>query len=467
MKNKLSELFEHWAGETPEQFKAFPSSGSNRKYYRISSKSKSVIGVVGEDAKENKAFIEFSRHFKKSGLHVPEIYTESLNDGVYLQEDLGDDSLFDLVTKNKKEEIPEDIKQLYERSIDELIKFQVDGDKGLDYSLCFPVSRFTRESMQWDLNYFKYYYLKPAGIVFDELSLENSFQTFLDYLEEADYSYFTYRDFQTRNILIRDNNPWFIDYQGGRKGPLQYDLASILFQAKANLPPEFRAEMLNYYMDKLGEKVKVDKKSFVDFYYGFVLLRTLQVLGAYGYRGFFEQKPHFIESAKYALENLVWILNNTQIPVETPELSRCLVELCSKKSEKDKTKSLTIDVCSFSFLKYGYPKDQSGHGGGFVFDCRALPNPGRYPEYKELTGKDKPVIDFLGKEQAVSDFLASSLKIVSQAVDNYLVRGFDHLSVSFGCTGGQHRSVFCAEHVFKYLQENYRINVKLSHKMLD
>ncbi|MCD4698339.1 MAG: phosphotransferase, partial [Bacteroidales bacterium] len=359
----LTELYHQWSGEKADQITSFPSSGSNRKYYRLSGKSKSAIGVIGSEDRENIAFLDFTRHFKKTGLMVPEIYNSDLNKGIYLQEDLGDQSLFDLVTgTNQPENISSDVKNLYKESLKCLIRFQVDGHKGFDYSWCYPAREFGRQGQQWDLNYFKYYYLKPSGILFNEQELENDFSRLIEFLSTVGTEFFMYRDFQSRNILVKENKPFFIDYQGGRKGPLQYDLASLLFQAKANLPPGFREEMLHYYLDKLSEKIPVDRSLFIDHYYGFILLRTLQVLGAYGYRGNFEQKTHFIESAKFALENVKWFLENIKLPVNLPELLGTLKKLSALDSGTKKQKGLTVEINSFSYLKYGIPKDTSGHG---------------------------------------------------------------------------------------------------------
>lgn len=463
---KLAGLFEAWDGSALVRTFVFPSSGSNRKYYRMEGKASTAIGVIGEDPRENRAFLEFSKHFRGLGLPVPEIYAADEPEGIYLQEDLGNTSLFDLVMK-EGDAIGKEVETLYRLSLDALVRFQTEGGRDLDYSLCFPVQAFSRQSMLWDLNYFKYYFLRPSGISYDEEGLEKDFASLTAFLGQADAGYFIYRDFQGRNIFVREGKPWFIDYQGGRKGPAQYDVASLLFQAKASLPYAFREKMLNHYMDRLVEARTIDRKEFTRQYYGFVLLRTLQVLGAYGYRGFFEQKPHFIESAGYALKNINWLLANVELPVSLPELTGNLEQLVGKPEKHEKPKGLTVDISSFSYLKYGYPKDASGHGGGFVFDCRALPNPGRHEEYKAITGRDEAVINFLKREQAVDDFLEHVYRIIGQAVDNYLVRGFDHLSVNFGCTGGQHRSVYCAEKLYAYLRENYRITVNLSHKMLD
>ncbi|MEZ5197467.1 MAG: RNase adapter RapZ [Bacteroidales bacterium] len=317
---------------------------------------------------------------------------------------------------------------------------------------------------------FQILFLKLANITFNEQLLENDFQILIRFLKQADRSHFMYRDFQARNIMIYKNEPWFIDYQGGRKGPLQYDLASLLFQAKADLPFEFRQQMLEYYIDELKNEVKTDRSPFIAFYYGFVLIRTLQVLGAYGFRGFFERKPHFVESIQYAIMNLSWLIENVELPLEMPELNRCLNEIIA--SDKSKTKKqtgedLVVEINSFSYIYGQIPEDKSGHGGGFVFDCRSLPNPGRYAEYKQLSGLDKPVIDFLKKEPAVDLFNQSVSDMVCQSVDTYIERGFDHLMINFGCTGGQHRSVYCAEQLYSRLKGKYNIQMNLNHLMKD
>jgi hypothetical protein len=321
--------------------------------------------------------------------------------------------------------------------------------------------------MQWDLNYFKYYYLRPSGIDYNEQNLEDDFNTLIEYLLKTDANYFMYRDFQSRNIMVVENEPWFIDYQGGRKGPLQYDVVSLLFQAKANLPESFREQMLSYYISELKKHIKVNEPLFREQYDGFVLVRTLQVLGAYGYRGFFEQKPHFMESAKFAIQNLQWLQGHSSLPINTPELEYCINALTTEESTQVKTDKLTVQINSFSYKKNGIPKDNSGHGGGFVFDCRSLPNPGRYQEFKSLSGLDKPVIDFLEKEPAIHKYAQSVLNITSQAIENYMERKFDHLSISFGCTGGQHRSVYNAERLYRELKAKYDINISLNHLMKD
>ncbi|MCB0805225.1 MAG: phosphotransferase [Bacteroidales bacterium] len=462
---KIKTLYYKHFQRDPEKIEMLAGSGSNRKYFRVFHGNTSHIGVVGEDSGENDAFVYFSGHFVDKGLPVPEVLVYSRKDKTYLQNDLGDLSLFGLLMQEPdRKNLSEPIKSLYKKSLEMLVNFQVEGAYGIDFEKCYPVGEFDRQAMQWDLNYFKYYYLKARNILFNEHSLETDFQVLLDFLLESPSVYFMYRDFQARNILIKDGEPWFIDFQGGRKGPLQYDVASILFQAKADLPESFRKEMLSFYLQELRKKIPVDENDFKNRYYGFVLLRTLQVLGAYGFRGFFEQKPHFVESTTFALNNLDWLISNGKLPVNLPELSTCFQQML-QETTSDLPEGLTVEINSFSYKKYGIPKDKSGHGGGFVFDCRALPNPGRYPEYKSKTGKDQEVIDFLDKEKEVDVFLTHVYSIVDQAVANYLQRGFDHLSVNFGCTGGQHRSVYCAEHLHNHLKEKFRANFRLTHKM--
>ncbi len=462
--NTLKELFTRHTGEPPDKFEKIKGSGSNRHYYRLFGKDQTVIGVLGDELLENEAFLYLSGHFLEKGLPVPEVFIISDDRHSYLQEDLGQQPLFDLVQQDHDGPVSDRIRDLYRKTLQQLIRFQLDGANGLDFTKCYPRHAFDRQSMQWDLNYFKYYFLKPTGVVFNEQRLETDFRLLMDYLLEAPAVYFMYRDFQARNIMIRDEEPWFIDYQGGRKGPLQYDLASLLFQARADLPHNFRKEMLEFYVGELDQRIELNRDTFIPHYYGFVLLRILQVLGAYGYRGYFEQKPHFIESTSFALNNLKWLTDHIQLPINLPELAHCFGQM-THTTMPPKDEGLTVEIHSFSYKKSGIPKDRSGNGGGFVFDCRALPNPGRYPEYKTVTGRDRPVIEFLEKEEAVAQFLVHVFAITDQAVNNYLERGFNNLSISFGCTGGQHRSVYCAEQLFNHLKDNFPVKLKLDHKM--
>ncbi len=466
LKSLLIPLFEAWAGERAVRFQALPPSGSNREYYRIGGPKKTAIGVYNPDPKENRAFIEFSKSFQSIGLPVPNILGENASTNTYLVEDLGDTTLYAYLTEVRTQlGFNEELKDIYRKVLVNLVKFQTDGGKVIDYKYCYPRASFDKQSMLWDLHYFKYYFLKLAGIHFDEQALENDFQTFTDFLLEADRDSFLYRDFQSRNVMLRGDQPYFIDYQGGRKVALQYDLASMLYDGKADIPQEIREELLEHYLDVAEKKMKLDRPAFKAFYYGYVLIRIMQALGAYGFRGFYERKEHFLQSIPYAIENLKYLLQK-ELPVDIPDLREALFQLTQSKKLLDIARQgsrLTVQVNSFSY-KRGIPVDESGHGGGFVFDCRALKNPGKYEEYKDLTGRDTEVIKFLDARKDVKEFLKTSGKMVDQAVSNYQERKFTRLMVNFGCTGGRHRSVYCAERMAEQLKSKYDIEVILKHR---
>ncbi|MCK5839680.1 MAG: phosphotransferase, partial [Bacteroidales bacterium] len=334
IQHRIVQLFKQWAGSEPATVIPIAGSGSSRKYFRLNNGSQTAIGVYHTDEAENSAFIEFSKHFRKHELAVPEIYAKNLDHHVYLLQDLGDTSLFSLVEEaNNSGGLTENVIDLYKRSLEQLVRFQVIAGKDLDYSFCYPRASFDKQSIFWDLNHFKYYFLKLTGINFDEQKLEDDFHTLTDYLLQADGQFFMFRDFQSRNIMILNNSPYFIDYQGGRRGALQYDLASLLFQAKAKLPFDVRDQLLNYYMDKLEDYIHVDHKEFIRFYHGYILIRVIQVLGTYGYRGLYENKSHFIQSIPYALKNLEWLLANISLPVDLPELWPALQQILRNEDQ--------------------------------------------------------------------------------------------------------------------------------------
>ena len=475
MNNKIEQLllnlYRHYAFSDPVEINILPVSGSYRTYYRILTTGKSVIGVHNEDAKENEAFFAFTNHFFKLGLPVPEILAISELDPVYLLSDLGDQTLFSLLTaaRGSQDDFPDEIITLYKKVIEWLPRFQINGNKELDYSKCYPRAAFDRQSMMWDLNYFKYYFLKLAKIPFDEQKLEDDFKTLTDFLLTAESDYFMYRDFQSRNIMIVKSEPWFVDYQGGRKGPLQYDIASLLYDAKAAIPEPIREELLSLYLLELGKLIRIDKRKFRHFYNGFVLIRILQALGAYGFRGYYENKLHFLESVPYALTNLKHLIDDGRFPDNLPALQEVLERIIRDPGflkPEINTGQLLINLESFSY-KNGIPRDTKGHGGGFVFDCRALPNPGRNAQFQNLTGKDLPVKEFLENEPEVNDFLQNVYSLVDQSVQVYLERNFTSLSVAFGCTGGQHRSVFCAESLARHLEKKFNVRIDLKHTQIN
>ncbi len=444
--------------------------GSGRNIIRLANKKLSAIGVLYAVREENIAFLEFSKHFRRHGLPVPEIYAEDLNHGAYLEEDFGDTSLFEFLTKNRagKNIAPKAIKA-YREVVAVLPRFQIAAGRDLNYRVCYPRDSFDRQSIAWDLNYFKYYFLRLAGIPFNEQALEDDFGRLTNFLLSAGRDYFLYRDFQSRNIMLRDGHPFFLDYQGGRKGALQYDIASLLYDAKADLPPELRQQLLDHYLDKLAGFIELKREAFMRHYYAYVYIRIMQALGAYGFRGFYERKAHFLQSVPYALNNLRWLLHNVQLPIEAPMLMNAFKSmLASEKLESlaSETENLAVRIFSFSFHQ-GMPKDEAGHGGGFVFDGRGLPNPGREDRFKNLTGRDAPVIDYLNQQESVHQFLAGVMSLVDATVSNYQRRGFKSLMVSFGCTGGQHRSVYLAEELAKRLRGRNGVEVVVRHLGLE
>jgi aminoglycoside/choline kinase family phosphotransferase len=444
--------------------------GSGRKIIRLANEKSTAIGILYGVREENIAFLEFSRHFRKHGLPVPEIYAEDLDSGAYLEEDLGDTTLYQFLCKNRTgDAISPAVIDAYRKVVAILPRFQVEASHDLDYKLCYPISSFDRQSIAWDLNYFKYYFLRLAGIPFNEQALEDDFTRLTDFLLSAPRDYFLYRDFQSRNIMLRDHQPFFVDYQGGRKGALQYDIASLLYDAKADLPPELRQLLLDDYLDELARHIDLDRAAFMQHFYAYVYVRILQALGAYGFRGFYERKPHFLQSVPYALKNLRWLLHNAQLPIELPTLLGAFKSmLASEKLRSIATEAdnLVVRIFSFSFHQ-SVPNDESGNGGGFIFDGRSLPNPGREERFKPLTGKDAPVIDYLNQQETVHQFFASALSLVDASITAYRARGFKNLMVSFGCTGGQHRSVYLAEQLAKRLRGRPGLEVALRHLELE
>jgi aminoglycoside/choline kinase family phosphotransferase len=444
--------------------------GSGRQIIRLSNKTNTAIGIVYGVREENVAFLEFSKHFRKHGLPVPEIYGEDLDHGVYLEEDLGNTTLYEFLSKNRDAgSIAPPVVQAYRKVVAILPSFQVKAGRDVNYEACYPIGSFDRQSVAWDLNYFKYYFLRLAGVPFNEQALEDDFGRLTDFLMTAERQYFLYRDFQSRNIVLRDGQPFFVDYQGGRKGALQYDIASLLFDAKADLPPELRQELLDHYLDALGGYIKVDREAFMKHYYAYVYVRILQALGAYGFRGFYERKQHFLQSVPFAMKNVRWLLHHVTLPIELPTLMAAFQSmLASEKLQglAGQAELPTLRIFSFSFHQ-GAPRDETGHGGGFVFDGRSLPNPGREERFKALTGKDTPVIEYLNQQESVHQFLASVMSLVDASVASYRERGFKNLMVSFGCTGGQHRSVYLAEQLAKHFRARNSVEVVVRHIQLE
>lgn len=468
----LKELFQQSFGAPVERVEPLQGhlGASGRNIIRLTGGGHTAIGVLYDVREENVAFLEFSRHFRRHGLPVPEIYADKINDGAYIEEDLGDITLFDFLSENRNgDDISPEVIAAYRRSVAVLPRFQVQAGRDLNYKVCYPRGSFDRQSIAWDLNYFKYYFLRLAGIPFNEQALENDFNHLTKFLLTAPRDFFLYRDFQSRNIMLRDGEAYFIDYQGGRKGALQYDIASILFDAKADLPPEVRQQLLDHYLDALAEVMPLDRAAFMQHYYAYVYIRMMQAFGAYGFRGFYERRPHFLQSVPYALKHLRWLLHNATVPIALPTLLDAFTRMIGSpklQAIASDSDELVIRINSFSFHR-GWPKDETGHGGGFVFDCRSLPNPGRQERFKPLTGKDSAVIEYLNQQSSVHQFLGSVMSLVDASVANYQQRGFRNLMISFGCTGGQHRSVYMAEELAKHLREKNGVEVIVRHRELE
>ena len=483
----LQKLFERRFQRPAEKLQPLQGqlSGSGRRIIRLSATEPggtriSAIGILYDVREENVAFLEFSRHFRRHGLPVPEIYGDDLSHGAYLEQDLGDTTLFEFLSQHRVgATVAEPVIEAYRKVVTLLPRFQVEAGRDLNYKVCYPRASFDRQSIAWDLNYFKYYFLRLAGVPFNEQALEDDFSRLTKFLLSANRDYFLYRDFQSRNIMLCGGEPYFLDYQGGRKGALQYDIASLLYDAKADLPPELRQRLLGLYLDSLanftgsskarGAKATDDRAAFMHYYYAYVYVRIMQALGAYGFRGFYERKTHFLQSVPYALRNIRWLLHNVELPIALPTLTEAFKTMVASEKLQGvspTTGKLTVRVSSFSFHR-GLPQDETGNGGGFIFDGRSLPNPGREERFKPLTGKDGPVIEYLEQQESVRQFLNNVIALIDSSVSNYQSRGFKDLMVSFGCTGGQHRSVYLAEQLAKHLRATNGVEVVLHHRELD
>ena len=482
--SKLLELYKQYTGCTADSMQCIAGSGSNREYYRMGTSSgtlfpsviststgsategsmtEGIIGVYGKVEKENKAFIAIAKEFERAGIPAPKVLAVSDDNLYYLTSDLGNESLFfDYIAKGFDEKCV----SLLHKTIAMLPKIQFEVGKTLDYSVCFPEAEMGERSIRWDLNYFKYNFLKLSPIEFDEALLEDCFDHLVDVILKENTDTFLYRDFQSRNVMVSpEGEPCFIDFQGGRRGPIYYDLVSFVFQAKANIPASIREDLINTYLENLKPYTEVDAKEFREKLMLFALFRNLQVLGAYGYRGLIEGKAHFISSIPFGIKNLKALLDEYEfkgIDYLVSLLHQLIEHYTDHTAEQIDSSKLCVDVYSFSYKK-GIPADYSGNGGGFVFDCRAVHNPGRYKEYKQLTGLDQGVIDFLEEDGEMLEFMKSAYALADASVARYLERGFTHLQFSFGCTGGQHRSVYGAEHLAEHLHKKFGVQVRLTH----
>ncbi len=466
--DNIRDLSVLYTQQAPQQIEQLPRSGSDRIYFRIFHNNKSFIATYNLNVKENKTFIAFSNHFKQKNLPVPEILFVNDETTTYLQQDLGTVSLLDVLEKYGHSD---GVFDLYKKSLYSLAQLQINGDKGLDYDICLTAKEFGRQAILSDLLYFKYYFLDTLQLPYDKQTMMDDFDALSVYLTRTKYKYFMFRDFQSRNIIINNDEVYFIDFQGGMKGALQYDVASLLWQAKAQLSVDWKLRLVYYYLDVIDELLPkpVDRNVFIGQYDGYVLIRQLQVLGAYGFRGLFERKSYFLTSIPFALKNLKSFLQNSHVGIITPELSRMLEvittpEIISRFQpfQSNEETNLVVIINSFSYKK-NIPADENGNGGGFVFDCRGLLNPGRFDEFKTLTGNDKKVIDFLEQRTRINEFLNAVYDMIDISVEDYIKRGFLSLMINFGCTGGQHRSVYAAEQTAKHLKNKYKVKVIVQH----
>ena len=464
----ISILFETLTGKAFQRILKLPQSGSDRTYYRIYDNDATYIATHNLNVKENNTFINFSRHFKSDDLPVPAIFAISEDCTIYIQEDLGTESLLNQLEKYGHNDF---VYELFCKSLEQLARMQITGHKGLNYDWCLTAKEFGKQAILSDLLYFKYYFLDTLKLPYDKQVLLDDFDALSSYLTKTEYKYFMFRDFQSRNIIINNNEASFIDYQGGMQGALQYDVASLLWQAKAELSDDWKNNLLSFYIDRIDELLDkpVNKELFISQYNGYVLIRLLQVLGAYGFRGLFERKAHFLASIPLALKNLKWFVENKHIGLSLPEFDKILNIIVQDEIihrfepiQANESSPLVIKINSFTYKK-GIPEDVSGNGGGFVFDCRGILNPGRFETYKTLSGNDKPVVDFLEQQTKMHEFLNGVFSIIDISVEDYLKRGFQNLVINFGCTGGQHRSVYAAEQTARHLKNKYKVKVELQH----
>lgn len=467
--DEISSLYVSCFNKKPLNISRLPLSGSDRQYFRVEGEKNSVIATVNANQKENETFCYFSKHFKAHNFPVPEIFAINNNKTIYLQSDFGDVSLLNVIEEKGKNN---EVYDLLKKSLKSLAQLQIKGDEGLDYEKCITSKEFGKQAILSDLLYFKYYFLDTLKIPYDKEKLIEDFDALSHYLSRVDYKFFMYRDFQSRNVMVKNGEVFFIDYQGGMKGALQYDVASFLWQAKAELSDEWKDSLLDYYLDCVDEIIEtpVDRTRFVSQYNGYVLIRLLQVLGAYGFRGIFERKAHFLDSIPLALHNLQNFLNHKMVGISVPEFERLLEIIVSDEMvnrftniKANAQSPLVIKINSFSYKKTGYPKDESENGGGYVFDCRGMLNPGRLEEFKQLNGRDKSVKDFLEQKTEMPEFMNNVYNLVDISVSDYLKRGFSSLMINFGCTGGQHRSVYAADALARHLRNKFNVKVEINH----
>ena len=464
----ISDLYFQWKKNVPERIEKLPQSGSDRIYFRIFNANETYIATYNLNVQENNTFVIFSQHFVELGLPVPAVYCINNEQTIYIQKDLGSDSLLNKLEQHGHNDY---VYSLFKKSLHALAAIQIKGDHGLNYDVCLTAKEFGKQAILSDLLYFKYYFLDTLKLPYDKQAMLQDFEALSSYLTFTEHKHFMFRDFQSRNIIVNKDEVFFIDYQGGMKGALQYDVASLLWQAKAELSEQWKDDLLQYYIDEVEQllQTNIDRTMFVSQYNGYVLIRLLQVMGAYGFRGLFERKAHFLASIPLGLSNLKFFIEHKRIGISTPEFDRVLKLVASDEMiekftpiQANDATPLSIVINSFSYKK-GIPKDDSENGGGFVFDMRGILNPGRFDDYKTLSGKDKSVQDFLEQCTKMNEYLNSVWDLIDINIEDYIQRGFSNLMINFGCTGGQHRSVYAAEQTARHLRNKYKLKVELNH----
>ena len=464
----IENLFNTFQGSPWDSIQKIPQSGGDRIYFRIQQGRQTWIATYNLNVKENQTFIYFAQHFHEKGMPVPKLLAVNQDQTVYLQEDVGTTSLLDVLELEGKTDA---VFALFQKSLTALAKLQIQGAQGLDYNHCLTSKSFGKHSILTDLLYYKYYFLDTLQYPYDKQALIDELELLSEQLAQNQYDNFMFRDFQSRNIMVKEGEVFFIDFQGGMQGGLPYDLASLLWQAKAELSNEWKENLLVHYINELQKLLPkpLDVNEFKKQYQGFVLLRLLQVLGAYGFRGLFERKAHFLTSIPLGLKNLKNFLQVYSLAKDTPVFASILNWMVSEEviqrftpPTANETTPLVITINSFSYKK-GIPSDDSENGGGFVFDMRGILNPGRVEEHKKQSGLDKPVQDFLEQRTKMNTYLNSVWDLIDITVEDYLKRGFSSLHINFGCTGGQHRSVYAAEQTARHLRNKYKVKTVLEH----
>lgn len=465
IRTTVEQAYLKWRGTAPGIITRLPQSGSDRVYFRLLYGDEHVIGAYNPSREENDAFVGFSNHFRSKGLPVPEIYVYYPDERVYFLEDLGDSNLFTwLAQRSDEERFNQETEALFLTVASDLVRIQTEGIKGLDLSLCYPHRSFDRQSMVWDLNYYKYMFLKLIGAPFNEIKLERDFEALTRFLLDAGQEYFLFRDFQTANIMIRDGKPWYIDYQGGRLGAPQYDIASLVYDAKAYIPSGIREKTLERHLDLFAAATGKPRESLAKYSGAFTLIRLMQALGAFGFRGLHENKPTFSESIVPAVELMNDLLWGGKLHIDLPELTKASESVPLQR--KYRILSHYQELVKINIESFSYVRGRSVNydtGSGFVFDCRGLRNPVLESDLRERTGLDPEVAEFFGNDDEAVAFAGDCSNIIRNTLPMMRRKGILEIHAAFGCVGGQHRSVWCAARVASMLSAMPGVTVTVNH----